>query len=110
MGWFRQLLSRRRVYDELSAEIREHLKEKIEELVAGGMSRKDASVAARREFGNLTLIEEDSRAALWVLVEIYSRLLKKITDRNYDVLTERVRLTFWEKLKVLSRGFLHRIA
>ncbi len=53
MGWFRQLLSRRRIYDDLSAEIREHLKEKIDELVAGGMSRKDASAAARREFGNL---------------------------------------------------------
>jgi 15-cis-phytoene synthase len=58
----------------------------------------------------MELIEEDSRAALWVLVEIYSRLLKKITDRNYDVLTERVRLTLWEKLKVLSRGFLLRLA
>lgn len=58
----------------------------------------------------MELIEEDSRAALWVLVEIYSRLLKKITERNYDVLTERVRLTFWEKMKVLSRGFLLRIA
>jgi phytoene synthase len=58
----------------------------------------------------MELIEEDSRAALWVLVEIYSRLLQKITERNYDVLTERVRLTLWEKLKVLSRGFLLRIA
>jgi len=58
----------------------------------------------------MELIDEDSRAALWVLVEIYSRLLQKITDRNYDVLTERVRLTLWEKLKVLSRGFLLRIA
>ena len=58
----------------------------------------------------MELIEEDSRAALWVLVEIYSRLLQKITDRNYDVLTERVRLTVWEKLKVLGRGFLLRIA
>ncbi|HEY1524883.1 MAG TPA: phytoene/squalene synthase family protein [Candidatus Angelobacter sp.] len=58
----------------------------------------------------MELIEEDSRAALWVLVEIYSRLLQKITDRRYDVLTERVRLTLWEKLKVLSRGFLLRIA
>ena len=57
----------------------------------------------------MELIDEDSRAALWVLVEIYSRLLKKIADRNYDVLTERVRLTLWEKLKVLSRGFLLRI-
>ncbi|HZD92873.1 MAG TPA: phytoene/squalene synthase family protein, partial [Candidatus Sulfotelmatobacter sp.] len=36
----------------------------------------------------MELIEEDSRAALWVLVEIYSRLLKKISDRNYDVFTE----------------------
>jgi len=58
----------------------------------------------------MELIEEDSRAALWVLVEIYSRLLKKIAARNYDVLSERVSLTFWEKLKVLSRGFLLRIA
>jgi phytoene synthase len=58
----------------------------------------------------MELIDEDSRAALWVLVEIYSRLLQKITDRNYDVLTDRVRLTLWEKLKVLSRGFLLRIA
>ena len=57
----------------------------------------------------MELIEEDSRAALWVLVEIYSRLLQKITERDYDVLTERVRLTFWEKLKVLSRGFLLRV-
>jgi phytoene synthase len=58
----------------------------------------------------MELIDEDSRAALWVLVEIYSRLLKKITERNYDVLTERVRLTTWEKLKVLARGFVMRIA
>jgi phytoene synthase len=58
----------------------------------------------------MELIEEDSRAAFWVLVEIYSQLLQKITDRNYDVFTERVRLTVWEKLKVLSRGFLLRIA
>ena len=58
----------------------------------------------------MELIEEDSRAALWVLVEIYSRLLKKIAERNYDVFTERVQLSFWEKLKILSRGFLLRIA
>jgi phytoene synthase len=58
----------------------------------------------------MELIEEDSRPALWVLVEIYSRLLKKIAARNYDVLTERVSLTMWEKLRVLSRGFLLRLA
>ena len=58
MRWVKQLFSRRRVYEDLSAEIREHLEEKVEERVAGGMSRKDASAAARREFGNVTLAEE----------------------------------------------------
>jgi 15-cis-phytoene synthase len=58
----------------------------------------------------IELVHEDSRGALWVLVEIYSRLLKKITDRNYDVFTERVSLSTWEKLRVLARGFVLRIA
>jgi predicted permease len=61
MKWVKQLFSRRRLYGELSEEIREHLEEKIEELVADGMSRKEAAAAARSKFGNVTLIEEDSR-------------------------------------------------
>ena len=61
MNWFKQLFSRPRLYDDLSEEIHEHLEEKIEELVASGMPRKEAAAAARREFGNVTLIEEDSR-------------------------------------------------
>lgn len=58
----------------------------------------------------MELVHEDSRGALWVLVEIYSRLLRKITERNYDVFTERVSLSTWEKLRVLARGFVLRIA
>src|SRR5882762_3312409 len=61
MNWLKQLLSRRHLSNDLSDEIRAHLEEKIEELVAGGMSRKEATAATRREFGNVTLIEEDSR-------------------------------------------------
>jgi putative ABC transport system permease protein len=61
MSWFKRLFLRRRLYGELSEEIREHLEEKVEELVAGGMSRKEAAAVARRSFGNVTLIEEDSR-------------------------------------------------
>src|SRR5882724_3059375 len=61
MMWLKRLFSRRRLYGDLSEEIREHLEEKIEELVAGGMSRKEATCAARREFGNVTLTEEDSK-------------------------------------------------
>jgi hypothetical protein len=61
MNWIKQLLSRRRLYSDLSDEIQEHLAEKIEELVASGMSREEATCAARREFGNATLIEERGR-------------------------------------------------
>jgi 15-cis-phytoene synthase len=58
----------------------------------------------------MELIHEDSRGGLWVLVEIYRRLLTKIGQRNYDVFTERVRLSTWEKIRVLARGFVVRIA
>src|SRR5580658_9737479 len=85
MNWLKQLFSRRGLYNELSDEIREHLEEKIEELVADGMSRKAAARAARREFGNVALIEEDSRAVWrWPSVEglfadlrFAARLLRK---------------------------------
>lgn len=53
----------------------------------------------------LPLIDEDSQAALWTLVEIYHRLLEKIIARNYDVFSERVRLSTAEKLNVMVRGF-----
>jgi macrolide transport system ATP-binding/permease protein len=70
MNWLKQLFSRRRLYNELSNEIREHLEEKIEKLVADGMSSEAAAHAARREFGNVALIEEDSRAVWhWPSVE-----------------------------------------
>ena len=61
MGWLRQLLSRRRRYDELSESIREHLDEKVADLMDHGMTREHAERAARREFGNVTRIEEQSR-------------------------------------------------
>jgi putative ABC transport system permease protein len=61
MSWFRRLFLRRRLYGDLSEEIQAHLEEKTEELVSGGMSRAEAAAAARREFGNVTLAEEDSR-------------------------------------------------
>jgi predicted permease len=70
MMWLKQLFSRQRLYGELSEEIREHLEEKIEELVGSGMSRKEAAHAARREFGNMTLAEEDGRNVWrWTSVE-----------------------------------------
>lgn len=63
MNWLKRVFSRRRIYSDLSEEMRSHLDEKVAELVARGMSRQDAAYAARREFGNVTRIEEDSRSA-----------------------------------------------
>ena len=58
MRWLRQLFTRRQIYSDLSEEIRLHLAEKVETLMAGGMNRKDAEYAAKREFGNIARIEE----------------------------------------------------
>ncbi len=62
MNWLKQLFSRRHLYTDLSDEMRQHLEEKIDELVAAGIPGKEAAARARREFGNVTLLEEDSRA------------------------------------------------
>ena len=72
MSWLKQLFSRRQIYGELSEEIREHLEEKIDELVAGGMSREEATYAARREFGNVNLVEENGRDVWrWLSIETF---------------------------------------
>jgi phytoene synthase len=57
----------------------------------------------------LPLIEHDAQPALAVLVEIYSRLLERIEQRNYDVFSERVRLSTWEKLGMLGKGWVRRL-
>jgi putative ABC transport system permease protein len=89
MNWLKQLFSRRRLYNELSDEMHQHLDEKIEDLVAGGMSRKDAAYAARREFGNITLVEEDSRSVWrWPSIESF------FADVRYALRTLRKTLGF----------------
>jgi predicted permease len=76
--WIRQLLTRRRRYEDISLSIREHLEERIDELTAGGMDRRVAEKTARREFGNISLIEERSRE-VW-----QSRLLESLwADARY---------------------------
>jgi predicted permease len=61
MNRIRQLFTRGQLYSDLSAEIQEHLEEKIAGLVEDGMPRAEAESIARREFGNVTLIQEHSR-------------------------------------------------
>jgi len=58
MRIWQRIFSRRRDSAELSDEMRGHLAERVDELVAGGMERSDAEHHARREFGNFSLIAE----------------------------------------------------
>jgi phytoene synthase len=58
----------------------------------------------------LPLISPDSRAAMWVLVTIYHRLLRHIKDRNFDVFTGRVRVPTYEKLSILGCGLFKTLA
>ncbi|HEX4022854.1 MAG TPA: ABC transporter permease [Acidobacteriaceae bacterium] len=70
MHWFRQFFTRSRIYSDISEEIQQHLEEKIDALMAEGMSRKEAEHAARREFGNVTQMEERGREAwMWPRTE-----------------------------------------
>jgi phytoene synthase len=57
----------------------------------------------------IPMIAEDSQPGLWVLVNIYRKLLQKIADRQYDVFNSKVSLTVSEKLRILGRGFLQRL-
>ena len=81
----KELFARRRRYEELSESIREHLEEKIAGLMDDGMIREEAERSARREFGNVTLIEQHSREvwqwptleSLWADTKYAWRRLRK---------------------------------
>ena len=57
----------------------------------------------------LPLVDEDSQGALWTLVTIYHRLLDRIVERNFDVFSQRVKLSAAEKSGILFKGFLRRL-
>lgn len=65
----RAILTPRALNDDMQAEMREHLDRATDRLIARGMSPDAARLAARREFGNVTAIQEearDARGARWV--------------------------------------------
>jgi phytoene synthase len=45
-----------------------------------------------------------SRASLRALIRIYSRLLERIEEADFDVFRRRIRVPAWEKLYILLRG------
>jgi phytoene synthase len=91
----------------------------VEELASGASLDKVRPLLAyearrAREYYNsaeplMGLIDEVSQPALWAMREIYRGILDRIEALNYDVYTERVRLSTGEKLKILARGFGKRL-
>jgi predicted permease len=71
MSWLKRIFHRRRLYDDLGEEVRAHIEEKTEQLMRlENLSREEAEQAARRAFGNLTLMEERSREVWqWAALE-----------------------------------------
>jgi len=65
------------------------------ELVKFETSRAEAYYEEAKSLINL--IHLDSRQALKVMIAIYRAILEKIKKKNYDTLSERIRLNFFEK-------------
>lgn len=85
MNWLASILLHRRFFDDLSEELRLHLEERVEQLIAQGMSPHEAQRQARIAFGNLAVIEERSREiwhwptleSIWADIRLAMRQLRK---------------------------------
>ena len=74
LGW---LVQRRSKEEQLAAELQFHLEEETEGYRAAGMSAPEAREAARRELGNLGLVQEDTRSTWsWTLLEQFLQDLR----------------------------------
>jgi predicted permease len=79
MSWLERIFRRRQVRDELAEELREHVEEKTEQLMRlENLPHAEARQAALRAFGNLTLLDEQSRE-VWQ----WPRLESVLTDLKF---------------------------
>ncbi len=70
MSWISDIFRRRTLFNDLAEEMRLHLEERTEVFMHEGMSREEAAQAARRAFGNRSVLEERSREVWqWSMVE-----------------------------------------
>ncbi len=76
----------------------------LRRLLAFEAARAEAFYLSGRRL--LPMIAPDSRPALWVLMTIYHRLLRRVERANYDVFSERISVPTYEKLALLARGLL----
>src|ERR1700722_11898100 len=74
------LLNRRRHLDDLEAKMQLHHELRTELLTRDGLSATEAEIAAKRHFGNITLLQEDSHDML--SMNLLQDLLK---DLRYSV-------------------------
>lgn len=76
MNWLDRVFHRKRIYDDLGEEVREHIEERTEQLMRlQNLSRSEARQAALRAFGNPSLVETRSRE-VWQ----WSRLETLVAD------------------------------
>jgi 15-cis-phytoene synthase len=76
----------------------------LEELLRFESQRAEAYYRSGQKL--LPLVAADSRPALWVLLEIYHRLLRRIEQAKFDVFSRRISVPTHEKLTILCRGLL----
>ena len=97
-GWpslgkvFRLPRTRRRIRQEIDDELRFHLEERAEELMAAGMARADAEAEARRRFGD---------------VEAHRRETASIDQR---IIQERERMDTWDAIRRETRQAVRSLA
>ena len=85
MRWTSNWLRNRRLRRELADEVETHLRERVDDLVEGGMSEAEARLTARREFGSAAFYVEAGREAwgwMWLdrLVQDVSFGLRALFD------------------------------
>ena len=76
----RALLNRRRKEEDLRDELQFHLEEEAEERQAAGLTGEQARRAAHREIGNLTLVQEETRA-VWAVLAPMPSASERIASR-----------------------------
>lgn len=79
-----KIFSRSRRYNDISVSVQEHIAERADELVDEGKPRPQAEQQARREFGNVALIQQRSREAWqWPVIESFLSDLKFTARRLF---------------------------
>ena len=85
MDWIPNFFRRRKIHEDLLEEMRLHLEERTEQLIAEGLSRDAAERQARIAFGNRAVLEEHSREvwqrsaieSLWADFRVAIRQLRR---------------------------------